>query len=366
MELTPTSARKAPVQPFPDLGLLYRNDEHWLNEFWFLGRYHGQNHWAEGSTGEEDEGWEHRAVRVGVQMRLFQRLTLHAQALAGPNLDPIYGGFTELWASWKFLDSLNLTVGQQKHRFTHDRTVSRRYLNYIERSMLTNMFGLEYTPAVTLSGRLGRWSYYTGIFSNATGREIGEAFTRFDSGYSFLASLTLDLHGLLPTDSAQLNLSYLGSDARPTATLLRHFEDGLSAALILTDGPASLVTELTGGIGADDGDAIGLNLQPGVFLTDRLQLVGRYQVAESDGKHGLHAQPRYERDVGLTTGDFYQAGYVGLNYHFAGHRAKLLTGAEYAMLGGEDAWTAFAAIRVFWGPHAGGPFPIGPTLPGIW
>jgi phosphate-selective porin OprO/OprP len=362
-----TPERRSPKEPFPNLGLLYKNQESaYFNELWILGRYHGHHHWAEGSLGEEDDGWEHRRLRLGFQARLLKNLTVHAQAVSGTDLEPFYNGFTELWTSWKFSEALSLTVGQQKHRFTHDRNVSSRYLNYFERSQLVNMFAADYTPAVTLSGQIGRLSYYTGVFTNATGRDMGRAFTEFNSGYSFLMTLTWDIHGVFPTDSAHLNLSYVGSDATQAATNLNNFDHGVAAALILTKGPASLVTEVTAGLEGQRGNAIGVNFQPGIFLTDRLQLVGRYQLAGSDETNGLTAQRRYERDVGLTTGDLYQAAYVGLNYYLAGHRAKLMTGVEYATLGSEDSWTAFAGVRVFWGPHARGPFPTNTLLPGLW
>jgi hypothetical protein len=116
------------------------------------------------------------------------------------------------------------------------------------------------------------------------------------------------------------------------------------------------------GLGAAAGDVYGLNIQPGYFLTDKLQIVGRYQVAGSSGTNGLRAQSRYERPAGLRTGDLYQAGYLGLNYHIAKHRIKLMTGVEYSTLGGRDVWTASTMVRVFWGPHSGGAFPMATML----
>lgn len=356
----------SPEGPLENLGLLYRSDtDPVLDELWFLGRYHGQYHMAEASTGD-DEGYETRRFRIGAQARFFDRLTVHAQMVSGTDFEPFYNGFTELWVGWRFDDALVLTVGQQKHRFTHDRNVSSRNLNVIERGQLTNMFGLDYTPAVTLSGRSGAWAYYGGVFSNATGRDMWEAFTELDSGWSGLASVTYDLGQRLGTDTAFLNVSGVWSEANANATNLDYFDQGVAAALILTEGSTSLITELTGGFGNENGDAIGLNLQPGWFLTDELQLVARYQFAASDGDNGLLAQRRYERAAGMTSGDRYQAGYVGLNHYIAGHRIKVLTGIEYATLGGEDCWTFMVAFRVFWGPHAVGPFPLCDPLPGIW
>jgi hypothetical protein len=345
-------------EPYPNLGLLHRdNGSPVLQELWVLGRYHGQYHWSEGSDGD-NEGWEDRRFRLGAQARLFEKLTLHAQAISGSDFEPLYNGFTELWLGWRFSEAVTLTVGQQKHRFTHDRNVSSRYMNYLERAMLTNMFALDYTPAVTLSGTVRKdWTYYTGVFSNRAGRNMGRAFTDLDSGYSFMASATRDLHGSLGTDTAHLNLAYLHSDANDRATNLNRFEDGLNVGLILTEGGHSLVAELTAGFGGPGGSAIGLNLQPTVFVTRKVQLVGRYQIAYSEDDGGLRAQRRYERPAGLNRGHLYHAGYAGADYYIAAHRLKLMVGLEYAKLGGRDVWTSSVAIRTFFGPHSRAPFP---------
>lgn len=282
--------------------------------------------------------------------------------VSGSDFDPFYNGFTELWTQWAFDDAFVLTIGQQKHRFTHDRTVSSRYISAFERNMLTNMFFLDYTPAVTLSGRTEKLTYYTGIFSNATGRDMWDAFTDLDSGYSLLGSVTFNLESMFGSDTAHWNMGYIYSDAKDNATNLRRFNNGFSSALILTKGPASLVSEALFGIGNANGDAAGISIQPGYFITDRLELSTRYQLAGSDGENGLRAQARYEIPAGLTTGELYQAGYAGFNYYIAGHRIKWMNGLEYANMDGQDVWTAMTAVRVFWGPHSSGPFPAAQTL----
>lgn len=345
-----------------DLGLAYRNpDNPLVQEAWLLGRYHGQYHWTDASTGE-DEGYEDRRFRLGGQARLFGNLTIHAQAISGSDFDPGYNGFTELWVGWRFSDAVTLTVGQQKHRFTHDRNVSSRYLQTLERGLLTKMFNADYTPAVTLSGQAAGWTYYGGVFSNNTDRAVGSAMVGWESGYSLLATATRDVGRWLDTDTASLNVSFVHSDADADATNLNRFDAGLAAALILTDGPGSVVTELTAGLGADAGNGYGINVQPGYFFTSRLQLVGRYQFAFSNGDEGLSAQRRYERAAGMTTGGQYQAAYIGWNYHIAEHRLKLMTGLEYSELGSESAWTGSVAVRMFWGPQSRGPFPMAQVL----
>ncbi|MFN4896400.1 MAG: porin [Pseudomonadota bacterium] len=346
-----------------NLGRVYRDESNQvLQELWLLGRFHGQYHWTEASTGS-DTGYETRRFRLGGQARMFKRAIFHAQMVSGSDIDPFYNGFTELWGQWSFSPEVALTIGQQKHRFTHDRNVSSRYLNYLERSMLTNMFGADYTPAITLQGKVKDLTYYTGFFTNATGQNMGKAFTDFDSGYSFLSAAYYDLGRFSSVDNLTLHATYVHSDANENATNFDTFENGISSAVILTRGHTSLVTEVTGGIGSERGNALGLNLQPSYFITREWQLATRYQLARSNDAQGLNAQRRYERAAGLGRGDLYQAGYLGVNYYIAKHRLKLMTGIEYANMSGEHAWTASTMVRFYFGPHSGGAFPMNQILP---
>ncbi len=351
---------------FENLGLIYKDKKNpGLQELWVLGRYHGHYHDNDGSHGQ-DSGFESRRVRLGFQATMFDRLTVHAQAISGSDFEPAYNGFTELWVRWQFAESLNLTVGQQKHRFTHDRNVSSRYMSFMERSMFTNMMGLDYTPAVTLSGRIDKLDYYAGVFSNSAGTDMWQSFTELDSGSSFLAAVTYDLGHFLGAETASFYGGYLHSEAHANATNLTRFDDALAGALIFTDGPAAFVAELTAGFGGARGDAIGLNLQPSYFLTDTLEVVSRYQVASSSQATGLSSQRRYERLAGMGNGDAYQAVYLGLNHYIAGHRLKLLTGMEYARMNQRDSFMVWAGIRMFFGPHSNAPYPGNKLLKGRW
>lgn len=353
-------------EKFENLGLVYRDPKaKGLQELWVLGRYHGHYHDTSG-VGRSDSGLESRRIRLGFQARLIDHLTIHAQAISGSDFEPAYNGFTELWVRWEFNPALGLTVGQQKHRFTHDRNVSSRYMSFMERSMFTNMMGLDYTPAVTLSGRVGKLDYYAGVFSNAAGTDMWDAFTELHSGWSGLAAVTYDLGHWGGADSATIYASLLHSEARTGSTNLTRFDDAASAALILTEGPAALVAEVTAGFGGTRGDAVGLNLQPSLFLTDRLELVSRFQYATASHADGLRSQRRYESPAGLPSGDRYQATYLGLNYYVAGHRIKVLSGVEHARMNTRDAFTVFAGFRMFFGPHSNAPYPGNKLLKGIW
>lgn len=359
-------AEQSLKERFENLGLIYQDKKNpGLQELWVLGRYHGHYHDNDGSHGQ-DSGFESRRVRLGFQATMFDRLTVHAQAISGSDFEPAYNGFTELWVRWQFSEAVNLTVGQQKHRFTHDRNVSSRYMSFMERSMFTNMMGLDYTPAVTLSGRVDKLDYYAGVFSNSAGTDMWESFTELNSGSSFLAAVTYDLGHFLGAETASFYGGYLHSHAHANATNLTRFDDALAGALIFTDGPAAFIAELTAGFGGARGDAVGLNLQPSYFLTDTLEVVGRYQVASASQATGLSSQRRYERLAGMGNGDAYQAVYLGLNHYLAGHRLKLLTGMEYARMNQRDSFMVWAGIRMFFGPHSNAPYPGNKLLKGRW
>ena len=359
-------AEQSLKERFENLGLIYKDKQNpGLQELWVLGRYHGHYHDNDGSHGQ-DSGFESRRVRLGFQATMFDRLTVHAQANSGSDFEPAYNGFNELWVRWQFSEAVNLTVGQQKHRFTHDRNVSSRYMSFMERSMFTNMMGLDYTPAVTLSGRVDKLDYYAGVFSNSAGTDMWESFTELNSGSSFLAAVTYDLGHLLGAETASFYGGYLHSEAHGNATNLTRFDDALAGALIFTDGPAAFVAELTAGFGGARGDAIGLNLQPSYFLTDTVEVVSRYQIASASQATGLSSQRRYERLAGLGNGDAYQAVYLGLNHYLAGHRLKLLTGMEYARMNQRDSFMVWAGIRMFFGPHSNAPYPGNKLLKGRW
>jgi phosphate-selective porin OprO/OprP len=66
-------------------------------------------------------------------------------------------------------------------------------------------------------------------------------------------------------------------------------------------------------------------------VTERLQLVGRYTLVESDGPNGVRLAT-YENRIVPGRGDAYHEGYIGANYFFYGHKLKLQTGLQYADL----------------------------------
>ncbi len=68
---------------FENLGLVYQDKQaKGLQELWVLGRYHGHYHDTSG-VGRSESAFESRRVRLGFQARMYDHLTIHAQAISG-------------------------------------------------------------------------------------------------------------------------------------------------------------------------------------------------------------------------------------------------------------------------------------------
>ena len=125
------------------------------------------------------------------------------------------------------------------------------------------------------------------------------------------------------------------------------------------EGPWSNVIQGIYGSGYDDvGDVWGISLMPARFIhEDKVQLVARYQYANSRDSDGLRWQKRYEREVATPLtgerGDRYHAGYLGLNWYLYGNKLKIMSGVEYSHMSGGSTggdfsgWTWFNGIRVY-------------------
>ncbi|MBX7211466.1 MAG: OprO/OprP family phosphate-selective porin [Verrucomicrobiaceae bacterium] len=337
---------------------LYRDESNPIvQDLDITGRFHDQYHWSEGGAADDD-GWESRRFRIGLEARVLHDFTLKAEMTSAPDFDPFFNGFSALAIQWHPADSFLLTVGKQPARFTWDYSTSSNLHPYVERSQLLNEFAPDRSPAISMQGKAGRLNWYAALVSNTPDREVSREFGTFDGGASIIATLGYDLAEVFRTDAADVRLEYLHSEHNERSTIYNRFDDCLATSLVLREGRASVVTELLAGLGGDHGDAVGLNLMPGWFVNEKLELVARYQIALSDGAAGLTAQRRYERPAGIPSGDLYQAAYAGFNWFIYGPRLRLMGGVEYAGMNGHDAWTALLGVRLYWGPDSRTAFPV--------
>lgn len=346
-----------------DLATLHKSEDGFLNELSLTGRYHGQ-FWNADGNGGEDNDWDNRRFRLGARAFMLDRkLELKGEMFSDLNSGgDFYEGLTDAYIAWHANEAFNVTVGKQKPKFGQEWAMSSRVMPTFERGALINQFRPDYAPGVAADGKVDKWSYYGGVFSNDTVRDGDDTaeFGDFDGGWSLVASVGYDFSESLSLKKAQWRLDYVHSDQDDNDEILTAFENGVSTSLEIKQGKWGVVSELLYG----DGDASnwGWVLTPTYDVTDKLQLVARYQLGLSDEDLGLSAQRRYEREVGAGSGDVYNAIYLGFQYFlFDGrdvakksdlkHRLKVMGGVEYANMDGPvgyDGWTALAGVRVYW------------------
>ena len=138
--------------------------------------------------------------------------------------------------------------------------------------------------------------------------------------------------------------------------VLARYDDILAATFIVKQGPAAVVFESYYAMGGDgdNTDVFGFFIQPTYdVIPKKLQLVGRYSFATSEGALGVIGQNRYEKPVADNSarGDTYNSIYGGAQYFIYGDKLKLMAGAEWARLSGGsgesyDGFTLLTGIRL--------------------
>ncbi len=296
-----------------------------------------------------------RRLRVGPRITLFRTVTFHSEFELNPQeADPFYVRSTDLYVQWAQSGQFVLTVGKHGVPFTMDGATSSKDLLTIDRSNLANniWFPHEYTPGVSVSGRVAPWVYRAGVYSaGAANRELGE----FNGGAFALGVIGYDFAKALGVREALLAGNYVYQDPNRNNTFTRQLEQIVSVNFKFDTGKWGLRTDVSGASGyLGQSDLFGLMAMPFVNITDKLQLVGRYTLLDSAGPNGVRLAT-YESRVVPGRGDRYNELYGGANYYFYGQKLKLQTGLQFADMndsandGGEFsgvAWTS--GLRVGW------------------
>jgi phosphate-selective porin OprO/OprP len=334
---------------------LYRNDDAALiQEISLFGRYQGQ-YWGVDSRQGAADGWENRRMRLGARTRFLKLFTLAANF----NLETDEGvdfstldqeSIDTLTLAWTLREDTQVVVGQQKPGFMYEYDTSSNSMLTFERSLLVNQLAPDKSPGIMLEQKWNRFLYRVGGYS---GMALGDGL---DNPFGLLA-IRYDLSDHSRFEKMGLQFYYLYNSELDSEGP-SPYQHSYSVSADFEDGPWSFLGQA---IYADSfgelPSAWGFTLMPARYVyEEKLQLVARYQFANSTGIDGLSAQSRYEQKVPLTDdglGDRYHAGYLGLNWYVNGNRFKVMTGVEYSHLaGGGDGgdyagWTWFSGLRLF-------------------
>jgi phosphate-selective porin OprO/OprP len=348
--VTPVTKEMSLCESIFDLPTLYKNEENpVIQKFRIIGRYHGQYYALDSNQGGNDD-WENRRARIGAEAQLFQDFTLSFNL--NLDLDNNGGRFFEdledLTLTWKASKEFKLTLGKIKMPITQEwRTSSNKILTF-ERSRIIGVAVPEKAGGAIASYEKNGWTTELGAFTNTVDEDW--AHPTFDGGFSLFGSIARK-----SDDLGTVRLEYLYSSVDEADNATRGYEHVVSAVYENKWDKIGFVANAIGAFGGDDAsDVYGIILMPSYDITDKLQVVARYQFATSDDGGGFSLGSRYDStadDLKSKSGDDYQAVYAGLNYYLCGHNLKLMTGIEYVNFNQDtdstyEGWTWFNGVRV--------------------
>ena len=307
-------------------------------------------------NGDDDHGeFNVRRFRFGFKTRFLQDFTIHVEGEFNPQeADPVYTRLTDTYVAWSPSKVAKLTLGKHSAGFTLDGMTSSKRLLTIDRSNLTNniWFTEEYIPGVSVSGETEDLSYFVGVFSSdAEDPEFGD----FKGGEFYLVTLGHDFANLLAANEALIRLNLVYNEPDPDNSLTRLLEHITSLTFVYEKENWGFRTDLSSAIGyGGQSDLLGLMLMPYRDLTDRLQLIARFTLVESEEVNGVRFA-RYERSIAGGSGDRYNEIYLGLNYYWYGHRLKIQNGLQYVDMrdrandgGAYSGWSWTTGLRLSW------------------
>jgi hypothetical protein len=353
---------------------LYKDDLNpILQEFKLRGRYHGQYWDVDADQGSQGD-WEDRRSRFGFDAKLFDKeVEVRADFQSNDGFNDIYDGLVDAYVRWKPKSWLSITAGKTKPLIgQYDWLESTNTQPTFERSQIFNQLRVNRAAGLTVEGTTDAFSWRGGVYTNSTpattvdesGLSTGSfsdgAFGDFNGGYSISLGAGYDFKHLLNLEKADFRLDWLHSERDIDDLVLNRYDDILSSTFWLKEADVGLVIEGYYATGADGTytDVFGFFIQPTYdIIPKKLQLVGRYSFANSEGPLGVSGQSRYERVVSGNVkpnkgrGDTYHSIYGGAQYFIYGDKLKLMAGAEYAWLENEtadsyDGLTLLTGLRV--------------------
>ncbi|MEM7013652.1 MAG: porin, partial [Verrucomicrobiota bacterium] len=340
---------------FSEFPVIYQGGpDSFVQQIVFAGMIQHQVARVNSNQGDADED-EFRRFRFGGKATFGDHFLLFTSVNFDPEGDLFYDDLSMVYLAWspfgndrKALDRFQIAAGKLKPRFTHEYSTAAKRIRTFERSLLVNQLAPAKATGMWIAGSKDKWSYVLAGFS---GDDVGE-YSEFRNGWAGLAKI-----GYAYTDNAKLGLDWLyASDSQEITAAIDHaFSLSSEWNTKYEAGNFSLVGEIiySSGRDANLGDAWGLVVMPGYLITDKLELVARYQFAASSSESGLRLQRRYERSAAAPDrqrGDLYHAGWLGLNYYINEHKLKLMSGVEYSYLDGPEAfsgWSWFSGMRLY-------------------
>lgn len=355
---------------------LYKDDLNpLLQEFKLRGRYQGQ-YWDVDADQGGQSHWEDRRSRLGFDAKLFEKeVEVRADFQSNDQFKDLYDGLVDAYVRWKPTTGISLTAGKLQPLIgQYDWLESTNTQPTFERSQIFNQLNINRATGFTVEGATDAWSWRAGVYSNDTPANTGGSgsfgdgeFGDLNGGIAGSVGVGYDFKHLLDLEKADFRIDWLHSDREADDLVLGRYDDIVASTFWVKKGYAAVVFEAYYARGGDpvtqgankqldNSDVFGFFIQPTYdIIPQKLQLVGRYSYANSDGPYGVQGQSRYERKVTTKSsggvGNSYNALYAGAQYFIHGDRLKLMAGAEWAEINAPnqdtyDGLTLLSGIRL--------------------
>ncbi len=296
--------------------------------------------------------FELRRLRIGTQGDLYQNLKFDIRISALPEgADLNYATLV-----YTGLEGMEIGVGKNDMTLSMEDAVSSTAIITVERSYASNLFDPPKSVGVWAEGETGPFGLFLGAF-NGENENDNPLDSDDDSHLAFNFRAGFDASGSLPDgigagvffDTVQ-NQDNDSPGAYP-------FESSYSLGAEIEAGPFGLMGNiLWGTLTENDNNVTGFVVMPWLYLTEKLQIVARYDYLESDKPEGIGVPSRYIGraaigDSPAALGDKWESVYAGANYYISGNNLKVMSGLEWSELTQSgitavDAITLYGALRM--------------------
>lgn len=320
----------------------------YVQEFSITGLFEGSGAWGDLendlATSALNQKFNETALRraqLGARMKAFYRTEITGLVeTAGPSR---MTGIQTLSARTRLRGNSGISIGKFRPLSTAENNTPDADLLISERSLLSNMIAPADSLGVMFDASRKGWTYRVGWFSEDFSDQIPsvEKDGLLNAGIAYEQSGKSESGAPLRT---RWYLNYLHNlDHVHGEVLPRHqyastgnYRGIYSTGFRIEQDRVGFLGDFT--LARADKNTWGLTLMPHYWIIPgTLQLIGRYHFAdtnESDalfGGYGPSADPFFQGDGPIVSGDEFHSFYLGANFHLHENRMMISNGVEYTI-----------------------------------
>lgn len=335
--------------PIWSRSLLHKDDQNpYVQEFSLTGLFEGTAAWGKidndlstSPLNQSVNESQMRRAQLGARMKAFYRTEVTGVVeMAGPSR---MNGIQTLKARTELTENTGITFGKFRPLSTQENNTPDASLLISERSLLSNMIAPADSMGVMFDATRKGWTYQLGWFSG----DFSDNIPGFKDDGMINAGIAHETVGKAESGAPLRSRWYLNyvhqlNDTR-SEIMPRHRFAGATPFSNLYSTGFSIQQDRFGFMGdftlaRGDNNAWGMTLMPSYWIMPgALQLVGRYHYADTDkkdtlyGGYGPGADPFFQGNGPIVSGDEYHSFYLGANFHVYENRMIISNGLEYTL-----------------------------------